>query len=172
MTGQAFIFINYKQAAKFGHIGWGFLVAKDRYLFGSTDHLMSHDWWNLPGWLRYMDVPVDGHTDWWLSEGSRDEMLRVMKAGHHIRYHHYKCLPVESADPVKAEATARQTGVMGWSVLDNNCVHQTYQILSAYGGNTLVPDPASTVLARIPRLWFDLLDGELGVLRDPSTPGL
>lgn len=41
--GQTYVFINYKQAAGFGHVAWGVRVAEDEFIFGSTDHLYHHN---------------------------------------------------------------------------------------------------------------------------------
>lgn len=172
MTGLAYIFINYKQAAALGHIGWGFQLDNKRFLFGSTDHLIRHEWWDFGAWLNYLDVPQEGFTDWWAEQGALEKMLDMMTGGHHIRYHHYKVLAIENANPSRAEEAALTTREMGWSVLENNCVHQTYKIISAYGGSTHMADPCIDLFSRVPKFWFQSLKGELGVLRDPRSPGL
>src|SRR5438309_1592527 len=89
MVGHAFVFINVVQAARFGHVGWGFSLDldKDRYFFGSTDHLWRHDWWDLAAWMNYAQLKPGDENDWWSEEGTLDDMRRVMSKGHHIRYH-------------------------------------------------------------------------------------
>lgn len=173
MIGRAFIFINFKQAAHFGHIGWGFkLNGYDRYLYGSTDHLIHHDMHDLMAWIRYASVPVGSDTDFWSQEGTLSSMLETMKSGHHIRYHHYKAFPVQDAHPNEAAQAAEASGSCGWSVFANNCVHQTFSVLTAYGADIPKPPPLIRGIGLIPRVWFKNIQGELGELRPPSTPGL
>jgi hypothetical protein len=173
MLGEAFVFINYKQAAHFGHIGWGFkLDETDRYLFGSTDHLIHHNLFDVVSWIKYMKVETGGDTDFWLHEGTRDEMLHMMKAGHHIRYHHYKSIPVVNPNIEAAASAATRSGLCGWAVFTNNCVHQTFSVLEAYGAELPPPPPIIKGYGLIPRVWFQHIEGELGEIRPPSTPGL
>lgn len=173
MIGRAFIFINYKQAAHLGHIGWGFkLSGYDRYCFGSTDHLIHHDMHDLIAWIKYASVAVGADTDSWMQEGTLATMMETMKAGNHIRYHHYKQLPVPKAEVKPATQAAEASGVCGWDVLKNNCVHQTYSVLNAYGATLPEPPPVIRGVGLIPRVWFKNIVGELGELRPPSTPGL
>lgn len=173
MIGRAFIFINYKQAAHFGHIGWGFkLEGYDRYFFGSTDHLIHHEMHDLMAWLKYSSVGVGADVDYWAQEGTLASMLDTMKAGNHIRYHHYKAFPVQNAKPKEAMQAAAASGAGGWNVLKNNCVHQTYSVFQAYGAKLPEPPPIIRGVGLIPRVWFKNIEGELGELRPPSTPGL
>lgn len=173
MLGRAFVFINFKQAAHFGHIGWGFkLDGYDRYLFGSTDHLIHHEMHDLIAWIRYASVPVGADVDYWCQEGTLSAMMEIMKAGNHIRYHHYKQFPVKDAKPMEATQAAAASGAGGWNVLKNNCVHQTFSVLQSYGADLPEPPPLIRGIGLIPRVWFDNIKGELGELRPPSTPGL
>ncbi|HIA55074.1 MAG TPA: hypothetical protein EYN91_23820 [Candidatus Melainabacteria bacterium] len=173
MIGRAFVFINFKQAAHLGHIGWGFkLDGYDRYLFGSTDHLIHHEMHDLMAWLRYASVPVGADVDYWSQEGTLSTMMDIMKSGNHIRYHHYKAFPVQNAKPKDAMQAAAASGAGGWHVLQNNCVHQTYNLLNTYGAELPEPPPLIRGIGLIPRVWFNNIKGELGELRPPSTPGL
>lgn len=173
MIGRGFIFINFKQAAHFGHIGWGFkLSGYDRYLFGSTDHLIHHEMHDIVAWVKYASVPVGADTDYWSQEGTLSTMMDVMKSGNHIRYHHYKSFPVQDAHPKEATKAAEASGTCGWHVFENNCVHQTFSVLNAYGARLPEPPPLIRGIGLIPKVWFKNIDGELGELRPPSTPGL
>lgn len=162
MNGSAYVFINYWQAARFGHLGWGFLLAApDTYFFGSTDHLLRTPYWDLLSLCKYMSTAPSQPTDWWARTGPLDEMLLDMKIGHHVQYQAYKVLSVERAEPLLAKTTAEQTGTSGWAVLVNNCLHQTYRILDAYGATADVPHPLGlTHRHRIPRFWFDAISAE------------
>jgi len=166
MEGCAFVFINTEQAVRFGHVGWGFCIdsAKGLYYFGSSDHLYRHPWWDLPGWLRYAHVEPDADIDWWSNMGTYEEMMSVMSSGqsavdqrYRIWYHMAKEIPVPAARPQPAVAAAQALAGGGWSVLANNCVHQTYQVLTEYGA--FIPAPAQPVTNLIPRLWFATLPG-------------
>lgn len=165
MRGSAFVFINLVQAVRFGHVGWGFALDErgEQFYFGSTDHLYRHPWWDLPAWIRYAHVEPELDNDWWYEIGSRDDMFRIMHAGHHaryhIRYHIAKEIPVENADPVSARRVADALQKGGWSVVSNNCVHQTYNVLSSYGAALPQPDRPLTNL--IPKRWFNALPGNL-----------
>src|SRR5579883_1854541 len=121
--GSIYAFINFKQAAGFGHVAWGFQAASDRYIYGSADHLWRHDWWDLLGWWRYMDVPPGNNIDWWCEEGSRDEMLNAMKTGYdktgkrHIFYHAFKMLNLERVYVERAMQFTAEIENHGWHVL-------------------------------------------------------
>lgn len=161
MQGFVYAFINFEQAARFGHVGWGFQLDEHTFSFGSTDHLYRHNAWDLPAWIRYMAVPPGGDIDWWNETGSHDEMLATMRSGvheptrsRHIFYHAYKVLPVQTADPSRAASRAREQRQGGWSVLENNCVHHAYQIFSEYGAGHIVPDPCTSQTLLIPKAWF------------------
>ncbi|MBX9570222.1 MAG: hypothetical protein K2X77_15090 [Candidatus Obscuribacterales bacterium] len=158
--GEILVFINYLQAARFGHVAWGIRVAENEYFFGSTDHLWKHDWWDLPAWARYMNVPPEGDIDWWVEHGSKDAMLKMMRSGHHIRYHAYKCINVQSAQPEKAVEAAHRLRSAGWHLARHNCVHQTFLVMNEYSSEHNAPDPFANVLNLIPKRWFGLLPGD------------
>jgi hypothetical protein len=160
-SGEIFVFINYMQAARFGHVGWGLRVAHDEYFFGSTDHLWKHDWWNLPEWVNYMNVPAEGDIDWWVERGKKDDMLKMMRSGHHIRYHAYKVIDVETAQPQVAIEAAHGLRSRGWHLARHNCVHQTFIVMNEYSNEHNAPDPFANVLNLIPKRWFGLLRGSV-----------
>ncbi len=164
--GLVYAFINFEQAARFGHIGWGFrLEDQNSFIFGSTDHLYHHDVWDLPAWIRYMAVPPGDDIDWWCETGTELDMLSTMRtgvhasSGRHIRYHAYKAVPVAGANPLRARECAQAQRTGGWSVLENNCVHHAYQIFSEYGAAPVVPNPCAGQTLRIPKTWFASLQG-------------
>jgi hypothetical protein len=160
MNGEFALFINVKQAARFGHVGWGFRVAEDRYMFGATDHLYRHHEMDLPAWIDYMSVQPGELTDWWCGFGTREEMLKGMSsAGDHIWYHRCKSVIVPDADSKQAEKVARSTQFTGWTVLTNNCVQQTYEIIEAYGASKFIPNPWQNPFNLIPRVWFNSFPG-------------
>ncbi len=173
MTGQAFIFINYLQALRFGHVAWGFALGNGRYCYGSSDHLLKRPMSDLIALARYSHVPAGGDIDFWCEEGSYDEMIAAMASGHHIRYHACKRIGDDSyrfdGNVEAARLAVEAVKVGGWSVLKNNCIHHTYQILKAYGvdDNLLVP----TLLrpwSMLPKKWFKHAAGQSIVLR-PTT---
>ena len=88
MNGRAFVFINPMQAARLGHVGWGFALDTegDRFYFGSTDHLWRNPWWDLPAWMRYAHVRPGQNNDWWSATGSYRQMMNMMSTGHHLRH--------------------------------------------------------------------------------------
>ncbi|MBX9687855.1 MAG: hypothetical protein K2X27_14210 [Candidatus Obscuribacterales bacterium] len=152
--GSIFAFINFQQAARFGHVGWGFEVDEKHCYFGSTDHLWKHDWWDLPAWLRYMSVPAEADIDWWANQGSKTEMLKMMKSGPHIRYHAYKELRLDSAKPQEAIRTAEALRLGGWDLARHNCVHQAFLVFSNYSSAHALPSPFQDPLNLIPKTWF------------------
>lgn len=162
MTGSAFVFINMVQAARFGHVGWGFGLGDGTYFFGSTDHLYRHPWWDLPAWIRYAKVEPHADNDWWAAAGTRDEMLRVMSKGdpsrYHIRYHYAKEIAVPEFDAATAQEYAEGLRTGGWAVLSNNCVHQAYEVLTRYGAT--LPHPEQPLTNLIPKVWFAKICGE------------
>jgi hypothetical protein len=162
--GLIYAFINVEQACRFGHLGWGFLDETDTFVFGSTDHLYHHNVWDLPAWLKYMDVPVGENVDWWSARGSESEMLSSMRAGcsnsrRHLNYHYYKILRISDPRPAEARKVAEGQEFGGWSVLANNCVHHAHQIFAEYGAGQLIPDPRSAPTRVIPKTWYSLLNG-------------
>ncbi len=161
--GKFLLFINFRQAASLGHVGWGFLLDDNAtYLFGSTDHLYRHQWWDLPAWLSYMHVEPGEPTDWWCEYGNEDEMYTRMSRSHnHIWYHSCKSVLVPKATPKIAEKMALGQELGGWSLLSNNCVGQTFELIKAYGAETKIPDPWQNSLNMIPRVWFDSFNGEV-----------
>lgn len=158
--GAIYAFINYKQAAQFGHVGWGFQLDSDNYYFGSTDHLWKHDWWDLPAWFRYMHVPPYGDIDWWAEQGSKADMLKMMKIGPHIRYHDYKEVSLTESSPETALSFTEQLQTSGWNLAKHNCVHQAFLIFSNYNNKHELPNPFQDPLNLIPKNWFARISGE------------
>jgi hypothetical protein len=163
MQGSAYIFINFLQAARFGHIGWGFLMADGSYCFGSTDHLFRKSWLDLGAWLAYGHVKPGYDNDWWMETGTSEEMLAKMARSHHIYYHAVKEVGAANAQPERALAAAHSMKDAGWSLGGNNCVHQTYRILTDYGA--VLPAPQQCLTNIIPRKWFDKVDAQQRQLR-------
>jgi hypothetical protein len=155
MYGLAYVFINYAQAVRLGHVGWGFSLDEgETFCFGSTDHLYHESFWNAPALIKYMHVSPDADTDFWFATGTRDEMLETMANGHHLRYHAYKVLPVNNCAPGDAKEVAAALEKGGWNVAYNNCVHQSHKVLTGYGAECL-PHPNVPMKHRIPRNWFN-----------------
>ncbi len=160
-SGTIYAFINTVQAARFGHVGWGFQLGPDRYLFGSSDHLFKHSHFDLRAWWNYMHVPRNGEIDWWAEEGNREEMLSMMRKGHHekyrgrhIQYHLFKELQLDKVKPELAVSKAEELKSGGWDLTRHNCVHHAYLIFSSYSTNHKLPDPFADPLNLIPKSWF------------------
>lgn len=166
MRGEAFVFINFRQALRFGHIGWGFQTDEDKYCYGSTDHLWKHHtFFDLKYAIAYATVAPEDNNDWWMESGSREEMLATMRHSNHIWYHAYKSLAVGHADPEAAVTVAKKIEYAGWHVWKDNCIHQTHAILTAYGAGRMLPDPEIPPTNRISRVWFAQFPGEPQELR-------
>ncbi len=163
--GEIYSFINFEQAAKFGHVGWGFQMEDGSYFYGSSDHLWKHDWWDLAAWVRYMHVPPEGDIDWWAEQGTKSDMLQTMKSGmspqsgYHIRYHAFKQIELEAPLANRAFDAAQQLKMGGWSLAKHNCVHQVYLVLSNYSKHHNLPNPFEDPLNLIPKTWFARVDG-------------
>ncbi|MBU6451776.1 MAG: hypothetical protein KGS72_08370 [Cyanobacteria bacterium REEB67] len=172
-TLSAFIFINREQALRFGHIAWGFELASGQYFYGSTDHLLRRPIWDVLALARYASVAPGDDVDYWSGQGDFDTMIGDMASGPHIRYHACKELPVPAAEarPEPAKVMAESFKEGGWSVLANNCVHQTHRLLSTFGAAHLLPDPVRDPLGNfslIPVKFFALARGEARIL-SPNT---
>jgi len=165
-TGEFWLFVNVKQAARFGHVGWGFMLDDGSYIFGATDHLYRHHEMDLLRWIDYMSVPPGEHTDWWCGYGTKKDMLEQMsKVGSgHIWYHKARGVKVSNAHPVEAKKIAISQEFAGWTLLTNNCVQQTWEIIKTYGADRTIPNPWENPFNLIPRVWFDSFPGELVVL--------
>lgn len=159
-TGSAYVFINFEQAARFGHVGWGFQTAEQEFCFGSTDHLWRREYpqWHPVELLRYMNVQPELNNDFWSETGPLERMLFVMGHGHHIRYHAYKRLCVGAPEAERARALAQAQKDNGWNLLNNNCVHQVYSVLTKYGERGL---PYPLALNLIPKVWFEGIESEV-----------
>lgn len=166
MDGEFLLFINHKQAASFGHVGWGFKEpGRDNYLFGSTDHLLKNKSMNLIEWIEYMHVEAGDENDWWCDSGTREKMVESMKATReHIWYHAYKTIKVNRPDFEKAKEIALGYRTLGWSVFSNNCVQQTHDIAKGYGVGPEILNPYSNPFLLIPNLWLRAISGEYTLL--------
>lgn len=111
-----------------------------------------------------MHVPPEGDIDWWMERGRKEDMLHVMRNGHHIRYHAYKTIDIDLAYPDEAVNAARKLKTQGWNVARHNCVHHTFTVLSEYTKEHGFPDPFRDILNLMPKRWFNLLPGELRML--------
>lgn len=162
---QSFIFINYEQALRFGHVAWGFSLSEgnvkgnvegnvggegDRYCWGSSDHLLRRPWTDIVALAQYSHVPPGGDIDFWCEQGSFEQMLESMSQGHHIQhqeiryhinYHAYKKLDHDGGNPERALQELELIRAGGWSLLTNNCIDQTYRLLDAYGSAAALVDP-------------------------------
>lgn len=160
VRGQAYVFINFQQAARFGHVGWGIALGDgDNFYFGSTDHLYKDSYLNVLALARYMSVPPGSDLDWWAAVGSRQDMLRLMSQGPHIRYHAYKTIETATPDPARAIAAAESLREGGWHIALNNCVHHVHRVITAYGDRLNLPPPDNPLTNLIPRRWFSSLPG-------------
>lgn len=158
---EIYVFINFQQAARFGHIGWAFRISPETYCWGSADHLWKHEWFDLLSWIKYMHVPKDGDIDWWSAEGTKEQMLQEMKSGRgHIRYHAFKRLETSSAKCQNALSQQKELASGGWDLLRHNCVHHAYLIGKAYDDNLLLPDPFKSPFDLIPLNWFRQLNAK------------
>jgi hypothetical protein len=160
-VSQSFIFINYHQALRFGHVAWGFALSPGespgenqgkRYCWGSSDHLLRTPMSDLISLAKYSYVPPGGDIDFWCEQGSFEQMLESMSQGHHIQhqeihyhinYHAYKELHQENQSGNSARALQELELIRagGWSLLTNNCIDQTYRLLAAYGSGDALVDP-------------------------------
>ena len=140
---SAFMFINFEQALGFGHIAWGIEVEPGKYFYGSTDHLLRRPMWDLIALIQYARVKPGDDVDYWSSSGSFDDMLGEMSRGPHIWYHAYKQIAVQAkeAAPLEARAAAEKFKDGGWTLWDNNCVHQTHRVLDIFGAGALIANP-------------------------------
>lgn len=161
LEGSILAFINYKQAAQFGHVAWGFRLDEHSYYFGSTDHLWKHDWWNLAAWWRYMDVPPHGDIDYWAASGSKEDMFKMMRSGPHIRYHAYKEICLDESSPSAAINVAEELKAGGWNLAKHNCVHQAFLVFSNYSKTHCIPSPFADPLNMIPKTWFARIDSSV-----------
>jgi hypothetical protein len=156
-VAQAFIFINYHQALRFGHVAWGFALSsreskRKKYCWGSSDHLLRTPMSDVIALAKYSHVPPGGDIDFWCEEGSFERMLESMSQGHHIQhqeiryhinYHAYKELYYgqQSGNVERALQELEMIKAGGWSLLTNNCIDQTYRLLDAYGAGAALVDP-------------------------------
>ena len=169
MAGEFYLFINYKQAAGCGHVGFGFSASADRkeYVFGSVDHLTRHNYWDFGAWIDYTYVAPGEDNDWWCETGDRETMLRQMTASKtHIWYHDYKIFPVMYPQYEEGKDFAFRLEKMGWAVASNNCVHQTYELAKVYGVGGEMLNPWQNTFLLFPNNWFSKLPGEPNHLRE------
>ena len=168
MDGEFLLFINHRQAATCGHVGWGFKEpGKDNYVFGSTDHLTRHKYMDLIAWINYMHVEPGEDNDWWSDSGSKAKMVELMSDSKtHIWYHAYKIFPVALPKFEQAKKIALDFKNQGWSVFSNNCVQQTYEIAKVYGVGGEILNPWSNSFLLVPNIWFKMVPGEVVTLNE------
>jgi len=156
---SAVLFMNFEQALGFGHIAWGVEISPGQYFFGSTDHLLRRPMWDIPALMRYAAVRPGDNTDYWSRQASFEEMLDEMTHGPHIRYHAYKCLPVPAAlaAPAEAKTMGENLRDQGWTLWQNNCVHQTDRIVKVFGAAEHV---RAAKHALTPQKYFALAQGQ------------
>jgi hypothetical protein len=161
-VAQSFIFINYHQALRFGHVAWGFTLSEGVYRWGSSDHLLRRPMSDVIALAKYSYVPPGGDIDFWSEQGSYEQMLQSMAAKHHIQYqdnrreyryhinyHDFKVLNHENANPERALQEIELIKAGGWSVVANNCIDQTYRILEAFGAGSTLVDPKQRYQAKL-----------------------
>ena len=90
-----------------------------------------------------MNVEHQANNDFWIETGTREEMLEIMRAGSHVRYHAFKTLPVKEPKILHTKALTETMTQIGWNVATNNCVHQTYELLTTYGAT--LPNPTKSI---------------------------
>jgi hypothetical protein len=183
-VAQSFIFINYEQALRFGHVAWGFALSDgNTYCWGSSDHLLRRPMTDIVALVQYSHVPPGGDIDFWCEQGSFEQMLESMSQGHHIQhqemryhinYHAYKKLHHDGGNPERALQELELIKAGGWSLLTNNCIDQTYRLLDAYGSASALVDPklryrsgrsyagqeVKRMSTLLPRKWFAAARGE------------
>jgi len=168
---SAYMFINFRQALGFGHITWGFEVAPGEYFYGSNDHLLRRPLWDLIALAKYSSVAPGDDTDYWSGQGSLSDMLAEMSHGPHIWYHAYKKLtvPATAADPTRARLLAEGLKDRGWRLWDNNCVHQTHNVLKTFGAGDQMSKYSRPWQAPTPVNFFEQAEGLAGELERKVT---
>ena len=145
---------------------------------------------------KYSYVPPGGDIDFWCEEGSFEQMLESMSQGHHIQhqeiqyhinYHAYKELHLEhpSGNVERALQELEVIKAGGWSLLNNNCIDQTYRLLDAYGAGAALVDPKrryrpkasaagqkhGRLSTMLPRKWFAAASGKSFALEPYKEKG-
>ncbi|MEU5865329.1 hypothetical protein ABZ815_29465 [Nonomuraea sp. NPDC047529] len=155
-TGQACVFLAPKRPAvgpvTLGHVGWGFQVGRDEYVYGATENPTAQ--WKI-------DPGKDNGA--WRGSGNLTTMREAFRKAE--GYSQYKCAEVSAWKESAARAAVSAAENGGYLILANNCMDHTYKILTAYGAALPNPGPRekrtytnlvhdANVPSWIPRLWF------------------
>jgi hypothetical protein len=119
------------------HVGFGFEVAPDVYVFGSVE--------NGAGWIT---IAPGSDNGFWMTTGSKEQMLATFSnpaaSGFHGTLHGHAVAPYDSyktitldllfgvCDTVKA---AEDLYGAGYDIVFDNCLDAVYNILDTYGVN-------------------------------------
>jgi len=137
---KAMVFLRRKGTLGIGHAAWAFQYPDGSWNAGSVE--------NQPQ-TPYTRPDLMG---WWSRRV--DDPLAPMRER---RYEEYKILEVLSPSAAAAQEEVERVSREPYRVADQNCMHDTYQVLTAYGATLPEPDRGET---RAPAKWFKEIPGE------------
>jgi hypothetical protein len=140
------------------HVGFGFQVAPEVYLFGSVE--------NGKGYTLVWRGDDNG---FWMTTGTLQEMMATFlnpsASGFHGAllakpYNQYRYTIVEGPSVCNAVNTANGLYSSGYSALGNNCLDAVYNVLSDYGVNFHLLDPGTVWCPSGSNGWFSALPAD------------
>lgn len=136
---------------EFGHVGWGIQVDKENYYIGAVEN------------LRGLPISDPDKMNYW-AETTKDPFTKFSIGPFDLntRYDLYKEFTVEKPDLKSALAAIEEVKEKYYNVASQNCMHSSYDILSAFGATNL-PDPRLNENIA-PIFWFNKIGVESKVL--------
>lgn len=121
------------------HVGFGFRVSQDAYLFGSVENRLG---WPLPGILAGLYVPANADNGYWMTTGTFDQMIETFRNPCDSCFHgallvpgytEYRFATVQNPSICTATRLAEKLYTLGYEAVTNNCLNAVFNVLSAYG---------------------------------------
>jgi hypothetical protein len=137
---KAMVFLRRKGTLGIGHAAWAFQHPDGSWNTGSVEN-QPHTPYTPPDLMG-----------WWLQRTG--DPLAPMRER---RYEKYKVLDVPTPNAVAATAEVERISREPYRVDDQNCMHDAYEVLTAYGAT--LPDPTRAANSA-PAEWFEHIPGE------------
>lgn len=150
-----------------GHVGWAFELDNGNMLYGSKETVPGEGGeWNVP---CVYEVKPGRKNGVFIGEAKFPTILERLTRGRYadgprFDYHQYKLIQVRNPHVNHATTVAWETKKSGYCLLGNNCMDDTYKVLSAYACHgPALPNPSLNLL---PSGWFDAIPGGACLLKN------
>ena len=164
-SGQAAIFINWTIPIGLGHVGWGYQISPDVWMYGGLE---------TAGFYIGSGYGNNTHN----IKGSFKAMIQGMKDGKRpdntgfdgYPYHQYKIISVQNINVAGAATLVEKIRNGGYFLPGNNCMDAVFQVMKAYarGNDRVLPWPCTHP---VPRMWYNAIPGKGVYIQSESATG-